>query len=289
MGPLTLPNFLVVGAAKAGTTSLCAYLSKSPQVFVCDPKEPHFFVSEKPLGVTVRTFEEYLELFSKAESFAARGEGSIGYLYYSDEVIPRVLSLLGPVKIIVMLRNPVDRAYSMYWHNVRDVRESLSFEDALLAEDERVRRMWELSYHYTRMGFVADGILKYQSAFGKDNVAVLLLDDMQANRASFLSHVFGFLGVESPDELGRGVHNASGAPRWPLLNRTMNESRLLHILGGMFPRSVRRSVYLRLKDLNLRPYSKMCSETRCRLQSLYSQEIEKLGQICHRDLSGWLD
>ena len=145
-----LPNFLIVGAAKAGTTSLFEYLGEHPQIFTPAKKEPKFFsygCYPSPLkgpgddlveSQIVKNFDEYKKLFDNSDAYPLRGEASPDSLYYWNGAIPKIKKILGDVKIIIMIRNPANRAFSNYMHLIRDGRETLNFEAALDAEEYRI-------------------------------------------------------------------------------------------------------------------------------------------------------
>ena len=159
-----LPNFLIVGAARSGTTSLFHYLEKHPDIFVPKNKEPSYFTffENKPsftLGrpanfVTER--QEYLKLFESGGEHLVRGEASTPYLYFHEPTIVNILKHyknLSKPKIIIILRNPVDRAYSQYMMNVRDLNEDLSFEKALKVEGNRMANNAHFDYFYINRGY----------------------------------------------------------------------------------------------------------------------------------------
>ena len=283
------PNFMVVGAAKSGTTSLCNYLAQHPQVFVTNPKEPHFFVKEKPIGKTVRTWEEYLELYDGAEKFQARGEGSVGYLYCWEEASARIKEFLPSCKIIIILRNPIERAYSMYWHNVRDGRENLSFEEALQAEEMRVRHCWEMSYHYTRLGFTAKAVEHYFGVFGRDNVHVVVYESFLKNMKQEMMQTFKFLGVDEYLECDYKHLNKSGMPRNIWLHGFLNGAHTINkFVRGLTPMWFRIYVKQTIQPLNMKKAPEMNVETRDCLASLYEKDVHLLSCLLGCDLSGWL-
>ncbi|HET9485956.1 MAG TPA: sulfotransferase, partial [Chryseosolibacter sp.] len=156
-----LPNFLIVGAAKCGTSSLHKYLEQHPETFMSKVKEPRFISSQVMSGPLrgpgdhkveawyVKKYEDYVRLFEGAENYPAVGESSADTLYFYQGTIPVIKQYLGDPKIIIMLRNPVKRAFSSYQHLVRDLREELSFEEGLKEEPNRIKNNWELIYHYT--------------------------------------------------------------------------------------------------------------------------------------------
>lgn len=142
--PSFLPNFLIVGAARGGTTFLYHHLKQHPDVFMPAFKEPHFFVCEMVRGRLrqwVDSYEEYLSLFRNGGGRKLRGEASVFYLYYHDVAIREIHRYLGTeVKIIIVLRNPIERAYSAYYYVFgKNEEETLDFEQALRAEEKRMR------------------------------------------------------------------------------------------------------------------------------------------------------
>jgi len=143
-----LPNFLIVGAAKSGTSSLHQYLIQHPDIFMPsynkegkNVKEPQFLIKEKVekrLHFGVWDWEEYKALFDDSGEYKSVGESTVFYLYYYKESIKNIKFRLGDdVKIIIVLRNPIDRAYSAFQHVSRSVKENLSFEEALKREENR--------------------------------------------------------------------------------------------------------------------------------------------------------
>ena len=134
MAKKQLPNFLIIGAAKSGTTSLHEELSKHPEIFMCNPKEPHFLANlpDNTIGGNYgypRVDEAgYYSLFQKVKNEKIIGESSVSILFYKN-AIKKAKSLLGQnIKIVVVLRNPVDRAFSNYMMHVRDGFENKTFD-----------------------------------------------------------------------------------------------------------------------------------------------------------------
>jgi hypothetical protein len=155
-----LPNFLLVGA-----TAIAGYLSQHPDIYVSPIKEPKFFTSQFlrfPLqgpgdsfveNFTIKTFDAYKQLFRRVKDEKAIGDASVDNLYFHKEVIPLIKSCLGDVKIIIVLRNPVERAFSAYKNLLRDSRETLSFEEGLNRERDRRQRGYEYIWRYLDLGF----------------------------------------------------------------------------------------------------------------------------------------
>jgi hypothetical protein len=133
------PNFFIVGVAKAGTTSLAYWLKQHPQIFIPAIKEPRFFAHDlvEPFVRPVIQEEEYLKLFQGAGNYPARGEASTSYFTHWQQVPERIKSNVSDARIIILLRDPVERAHSAWMMNLRHGRETLPFEDAVLRSNWR--------------------------------------------------------------------------------------------------------------------------------------------------------
>ena len=156
-----LPNFLIIGAAKGGTTSLYHYLNQHPQVYMSPMKEPRFFALEneklnfqnpdKAINKTsVTSLSEYYKLFDGVTNETAIGEASPLYMY-STKAVERIAHYVPTAKLIAILRNPVDRAYSCYKHLI--ALEPYSFADAILHEDKRISQNWAHLWNYRLGGY----------------------------------------------------------------------------------------------------------------------------------------
>ncbi|MDY7015905.1 MAG: sulfotransferase, partial [Cyanobacteriota bacterium] len=152
---MVLPNFLIIGAAKGGTTSLYTWLAQHPQIYMTPVKEPNFFalqgenfnypsgtVSQRYLDECVTNFEAYLEQFKAVNCEIAIGEASPFYLYH-PQAASRIQQTIPDVKLIAILRDPVERAYSNFLHHIREGFETVEdFSQALQAEESRMRDRW---------------------------------------------------------------------------------------------------------------------------------------------------
>jgi hypothetical protein len=228
-----LPNFLVIGAAKAGTTSLYRYLEQHPEVYMSPIKEPNFFALEgQPLdfcgpgdAAYIRRFSvtdraAYEALFDGVRGEVAVGEASALYLY--SPAAPLNICRYAPrMKLIAILRHPVERAYSAFLHLLRDEREPVAdFAGALGEEKARVQRGWEHIWHYRRMGFYAEQLARYYRHFSREQLRVYRYEALRDDPERLIADIFEFLGVDpdfTPDMSVR--HNAPGlepAARPPL-------------------------------------------------------------------------
>ena len=206
---MTLPNFIVLGAAKAGTTALYFYLMQHPQVHVTPLKETNFFALEgQPLNfggpgddeyVNTRSLtrlDDYVEQYRYATGKIARGEASPLYLY-STRAVERIRHYAPDAKLVAFLRNPVDRAFSSFLHLVRDGREEFTdFRRGLEAEDRRVADHWEHLWHYKRMGLYHEQLRRYYDAFPVGQIKVFLYKDLRTEPERVMRDLFAFLGVD---------------------------------------------------------------------------------------------
>jgi Sulfotransferase domain len=187
------PNFFVVGAGRAGTTSLWHYLRQHPDVFMPAMKETHYFTGwNRGFQPIVTTESEYLKLFQRAGSARAVGEASPSYLR-TDPVAGRINAAVPDARIIIVVRNPIDRAWSSYWHARRYGREEREFGQALEEElgsgSQRVPR-------FIRGSTYADSVRRYLELFGDDGVLVLVFEEFAAETRESMRDVYRFLDVD---------------------------------------------------------------------------------------------
>jgi hypothetical protein len=300
---MTMPNFLMIGGAKAGTSSLYAYLRQHPEVFLSEIRECDFFAFDGSVptyhgpgdAIAYRRYitdmASYQRLFRRTGGRPAIGESSDLYLD-GPGTAGRIRQHLPHARLVVVLRNPADRAYSQYKHLVRDGREPLAtFEQALDAEPERVAQGWHPIWHLTARGFYGRQLEPYFDVFPREQISVQLYDDYVANPQAVLRVLFEFLGIDPtfvPDTSLR--YNVSGTPRSELLHAFL--ARPLAIkdaLKPLMPAPVRHRLRARLMHRNIVPdRSRMAASTRQRLTALYRDDVLRLQSMIGRDLGAWL-
>lgn len=264
-----LPDFLIVGAARCGTSWLAKNIAAHPAVFVPSCKEVHFFDRHYEKGV-----EWYKGHFSDRMEHRV-GEATPAYLYF--EHIPALIYQHIPyVKIFAILRNPVDRAYSHYWNLVAKARRRGGDSD--VSFEEKI----ELAPRIIDEGLYSEKLGRYYDAFPDENVKVLFYDDLCADPTALLREVWGFLGVEQTVESARASMriNASGAK----LGQSQMGLWLQNVLGSLG--LVRLGNWLdRQNGLSLPPVSEATRSLL--LDRYYAAEIEHLERMFGRDLSTW--
>lgn len=307
---MTLPNFLIIGAAKSGTTALYEYVRQHPEVYMTDPKEPFFFALE---GQSIQyngpgdqayadlemrnTLETYEALFDDVTTEKAVGEASIFYLY-TPEAAHNIKRHIPDVKMLVMLRNPVSRAYSSFTHMMRENREPLhDFAEALADEPNRIRDKWHAIWHYQAAGLYADQVAHYFNTFSRDQVQVYLQDDMKADTQAVVRSVFEFIGVNPDYQPDLDTqHNVSYIPRNLGLQRVRNfllqpNNPIKEALKPFIPARVRtkmvHSVADQIESINFERVP-MVPTVHNQLVDYFHDDIMKLQDLIDRDLSHWL-
>jgi hypothetical protein len=294
----TKPNFFIVGAQKAGTTSLYYYLRQHPQIFMPERiKEPCYFRGDpqsfEPGPPEPEKEAFYYDLFKDAKGYKTIGEASVDYLYYSRKSSLNIKQYDPQAKIIIVLRNPVDRAYSNYIWALKEGKESVwNFRKALDLEQERKEQGVGPVWHYKSKGFYAAQVSDYLEAFGADQVKIFLFDDLKKDNAGICRALFEFLEVDpfKPDTSTH--HNVAGVARIPALQRLLNRPKGLMKMGYLLPARLRKNLRAAVKSLNTNTdraqWPQMEREDAAYLLDLYRSDILELQEIIGMDLMPWL-
>ncbi len=295
---MTLPNFLIIGAAKAGTTSLYHYLSQHPQIYMSPVKEPRFFApefytthsngllrsSEEPSPITL---EEYQELFKDVTIEKAIGEASTEYLYF-PKAPERIKSYLPDTKLIVILRNPAERAYSAYCYQLRDGCETLSFEEALKQEAKRKAEGWRPGWLYRDSSLYCTQLKRYLETFDSRQIKIYLHRDLKQNTEAVVKDICIFLGVSRHFKFDKTTKNVSYIPKNFFLNKIFKRSQMLKTVSKtVLPDSI-----IAMAKTKLRSPAKMSEtlpyEFRVNMVKSFVPEVRCVEGMIGRDLSHWL-
>ena len=289
------PNLLIVGAAKSGTTSLHNYLKQHPDFFMSDHKEPHFLINNeigvKRIHKAVTTLSDYQEMFEGSSEYKYRGESSVMYLPFPDITIRNIKKYLNKdVKIIIMLRNPVERAFAGYLHNVRyNTSENLSFEEAIEKSEERYQKINDMTpdTRYLHVGMYYNQVKKYMDEFGK-NVHVVIYDDYVSNINGCIKRVFDFLNVNNIEIDSSERHMVGG---WifknPILRKLMvSENGLKSFAKLLLPNSIlRKKIRTIVMRFGTSKTPELTSKMLKFLEDYYRHDIVNLENLLDKDLN----
>jgi hypothetical protein len=307
--PAREPNFFIVGTAKAGTTSLYHYLRQHPQVYMSPIKEPCYFAAEirlenlseahrryirlhsgetkmRPPGWLFTTWREYLQLFQGVQDEIAVGEASVAYLW-SETAASNIAARLPNAKIIIILRDPAERAFSQYLHQVAvglvhtDFREHI---EECLRNRERT-----ISEHYPMLevGLYQEQVQRYLDRFTRENIRIYWYEEAWQQPERLLEDIFKFLGINpafQPDTSRKKLERRS--PRFPFVYHLAMRLDMTHQIGQVIPEHfrlpIRRLLFKRGTSLQ------MSRTDRGFLVDYYRGDIQRLGSLLDRDLTAWL-
>lgn len=279
------PNFFIVGAPRCGTTSLYGYLRQHPEIYVSVHKEPLFFGSDlTPMAGMIHEEQLYLELFAKAGEQPRVGEASVWYLF-STRAAAEIHAYAPAAKIIAMVRNPVEMAYSLHSLYLRSGNEDLrDFEAALAAEPARRAGRDRPSGAYFPEGLVytevarhAEKVERYLDVFGRDNVHCVVFDDLVRDTPAVYRSVLEFLGVEPGFAAELDHRRAREVDRMLVLRQLVRTSREV--------RNRMQFDHLRLHQDAARP--PLPAKLAARLRGLFADDVFRLGALLGRDLGAW--
>ncbi len=296
--PDLFPTFVIAGAARAGSTALAEQLRAHPQVWMTTPKEPHYLAlaGERPsftgpgdeVTINARAVvdeDAYRQLFAGAdERHRARGDGSVSTLYYHQQAVPRLRELNPDARLVVMLRDPVDRAYSSHQYLLnRGFEPEPDFRAALAAEPERIRAGWHHLWHYAGMSHYADAVEHLVHAFGRDHVHLCFYDDFEADPGAVLAGLHEFLALDPhrPEEVARV--NASGQERSRVVASVMHAAARNGPLRAVVRTVVPFGLRERIRNANLRRGGLPPAE-REEVRQLFAADLDRLPEVIRRPL-----
>lgn len=301
---MTMPNFLVIGAGKAGTTSLDEYLKQHPQIYLSPVKEPNFFALEgekldfRGIGAETRinswsvtNIENYRALFKDAKDRKAIGEVSPLYLY-SPKAPDRIKHYIPEVKLIAILRNPADRAYSAYLWLFGQEREKIKdFAKALEAEESRIQGNWEWIWHYRNLGFYYTQLKRYYDRFDREKIKIYLFEDLKNSGKDLIKDIYDFLEVDNiymPDTSMKYAYSVIPPKNQILQDFLTQKNPLKEFLKTLLPANIRKPLSAKVYKKNMTQPLKISKEMRQQLIEVYREDILKLEELIQRDLSLWL-
>lgn len=316
-----LPNFFIVGTGKAGTTSLYSYLRQHPQIYMSPVKEPAYFASEiradtlsepirrhvavqslqlpqalpqvlkdgeafKPFGWIAAEWDDYARLFQGVNGEKAIGEATAAYLW-SATAAANIQARLPEARIIMILRDPAERAFSQYLHQLSVGLTGATFREHLELCARGGERKLSPVYPFLEIGLYHQQVRRFLDLFPRDRIRIYWYEEAWRQPANLLADVFRFLDVDAafqPD-LSRQSHSRR-APRLVGLHHFLKTSGLWYPLKALVPArlisSLRQIGFRRGKSLTMSPAD------RGYLVDYYRDDIQRLAALLGRDLSAWL-
>ncbi|NER27351.1 MAG: sulfotransferase [Symploca sp. SIO1C4] len=284
-----LPDFIIIGAGKCGTTSLHDYLDQHPQIYICPQKETNFFIDEATKNKLKRwnpiiSIEDYSALFKNASPNQVIGEISTNY-YAFPESAQLIHDLLPEVKIIAILRDPTNRAFSEYQMFVRAGHEKRDFAEAISDSQRK---------SYVKRGLYYSELLPFFDTFDRDKIKICLYEDFNKEPEKFVQDFFQFIEVDDnfmPDMTQRG--RTGGLPKNKALNEFLKKPNPVRaaaasILKTFMPLESRQKLKSNIIQANSKKAT-LFPETRSKLIEFYREDILKLQDLIERDLSAWLE
>jgi hypothetical protein len=310
------PTFIVVGAAKCGTTSLYHYLDKHPEVYMSPIKETNHFSSdidpenfsseyklhearkhfnldkwlaagmpEKRWGWYVKKRDQYWQLFGGMKNEKAAGEISNSYLF-SSTAAQEIKYALPDAKIIMMLRNPIDRLYSHYLANLRDGKTLLTCFEELNYDMAKIDKGWGISHLYIELGLYYQQVKRYLDTFDKENIRIYFHDDYKKDPEGLVRDMFEFIGVDKNIVVDfNEKHNEAKVPKNKYFVHLISVLGIKKKLFRLLPQSMKKKIKSSFfKNEKVTP---LTIEERNKIIKYYNSDIEKLGVLVGRDLSQW--
>lgn len=291
----------MIGAPKAGTTSIYRYLESHPEVYLSPVKEPRYFafpdVRPRFAGPGAQALnreivwreEEYRALFAgRGPRHRAAGEASATYLW-APGTAGRIARATPDARLVAVLRQPVERAFSHFWHNRAAGREPITrFEDAVAAEPARRRKGWSFNLYYLERGLYGAQLSGYLEHFAREQLHVLRFEDFARDPRREMTGIAEHLGVATAFSFEPEVHNARrGRATHPRARKLITSPRLAtsslkHAIPGPVRRRIARRALATEHPVPLDP------DLRARLTVRFEEDIRLTEALTGLDLSAWL-
>jgi|GEM_PF-174962 len=296
--PENMPDFIIFGTAKSGTTAFHRALGRHPQIFTTTPKEPNFFKYPERLSPTnedvgnddIQTESAYQSLFHNVPKSQIRGEASVTY-FHQNHPPKRIYESLPHVKLIVILRQPVDRAYSSWCHARHHFGEPIdNFLTACKAGSERNLTGGQESNYYLDTGYYARHLREWFAFFPRDQFKIFLYEDWQETPEEVLRETCDFLGISPSTSIPITRDNVTSIRRrfaWlhPFASPSRNLRALVH---RIFPPVVRSCVTRFLRLINEGEKAPpLDASVRAELTARFETDMTELETLINRDLTHW--
>lgn len=284
-------DIMIIGAQKAGTSSLARYLDDHPQVIGHEQLEFTYFVRDEEFTKGYEAI--YPVYFHETDPKKKVLAKNVGVMYF-EHALHRLKNHNPKCQIIIILRNPIDRAYSNFWYSRKQGWElKQTFEEGLAAEEARLEKEDAHAHHntYVHRGLYAEQLERVYSVFPKEQVHVVLLEDLKKKPQEIVTGLLKVTGLEQVALEGVGKkHNTSAVPKSQLVARFMaGKNPVKSIAKALVPRRLRDKMRKKVGKMNQQQFTPppMNPDTRARLAETFREPNERLSALLDRDLSHW--
>lgn len=289
------PSIFIIGAQRCATSTLYGHLSQHPEIFMSKLKEPRYFShilkapdfkgpgdDERVNKATITDRERYLQLFKDAQPHQMCGEATTTYLG-DPQALMQIARTVKHPKIIIILRNPLERAYSSYCYKRNEGLEPAdSFEKAIKDESRRIKENWAPIWHYTARSKYLESTKQALSTFGEQNVKIIRYDSFVSGPERELSQLVDFLSLKYPFPTSLSIHYNDSASLIPQSRFTQSFKRfrsgVLRLMNGASNASTKKTCST----------DDIAKETVTRLQVEFREDILALEKLLDWDLSNWI-
>ncbi len=305
-------NFFIIGAAKSGSTSFYHYLNQHPEIYFSPIKETNYFakeiqidalspnykksnvinlenyyktekLEELPLSI-VQKKEDYEKLFHAVKDETILAEASVSYMH-SPVAAAEIFKYNPDAKLMAILRNPIERAFSHYLMALRFGYTSLPFREAFDADRKAANKGWGISELFYELGLYHQQLSRFYQLFPKENIQIYLFDDLHKDKNALFQSAFEFLDL-APNAINtEKIHNPGEVPKNPRLNKLIYRSGAAKLAKSILPKALKSGIKSKMLT---KEKPKMSDADRNYLSELYRDEILATQTLIQRDLSHWL-
>jgi hypothetical protein len=290
---IRIPDFVCIGVQKGGTTTLHDILKEHPSIYLPEDKEAPFFNNADNYSKGLKWWNEHY--FKKYNNEPLMGVMTPEYIYF-DEIPELIKGEFGKdVKLIAVLRHPVDRAYSHYLMTHRRGHEKESFQRGIELENERIKKGEFERHHFSYMsrGHYLDQVKRYQSNFDRENILYLCFEsDIRQNIDRTIERILNFIGAEQIALNTSQKSNAASEPRSEAIRDAfIKQSPIKNLIKRMLGQKTRQKIrnwILSKNQKELKSSPKLDAETRNKLfETHYKDELSELEEITGLSLKHW--
>jgi hypothetical protein len=285
------PNFFIVGAPKCATTNISYYLSLHSDIFISELNEPYYFCKfdvpeDFERASMIRDFDKYLKLFRKAKNHKAIGEATSTYLM-CPHAPSEIKKAFPDAKIVISLRNPIERAHSSYFSNLFRLNQKIGFSEMIKTHYNEVKDKKFNVYNIILAGLYTEQIINFQKYFDSTKIKIIIFEEYTKNVENTIRMILNFLDIDEKVEFKEQSKGAYRVPKGAFAKLLMNSQLFRKTATKFVPTVTRQKIGDKfLFKQTTKP--QMLSEDRKLLREIYKQEVKDLEQLLGRKLP-WVD